>query len=328
MAKVKVGSARIDERGKATGGAAGDQTGKEVSTQDWYLHSKGWVCIRAKEPVVAAAIAATMKAACANPLIGYDQNQRNTLWDALKNKRFDLTKLTVKVETDCSALVRFCCAAAGIVPSNFTTATQISHLRATGAFDILTADKYTRQSAYLRKGDILVTKTKGHTVVVLNDGPKAYEGDVTLGTRALTLGSDGTDVAALQTLLAALGHDPQGIDGDYGPNTETAVKAAQKALGLTATGTASLATIAAIQAAADALTDPDEPDAAPEPEDETGLRVTGDTVNLRVGPGTDFDIVKAVKKGTVLAPVSAEGWRPVLVGGEVCWISEKYVEVA
>ena len=38
---VRVGSARIDEQGKATGGKAGDQTGGEVSTQAWYKHSKG-----------------------------------------------------------------------------------------------------------------------------------------------------------------------------------------------------------------------------------------------------------------------------------------------
>ena len=45
---VKIGSARIDENGKAHGGAAGDQTGKEVSTQSWYAHTKGWVLLRAK----------------------------------------------------------------------------------------------------------------------------------------------------------------------------------------------------------------------------------------------------------------------------------------
>ena len=50
---VKVGSARIDENGKAHGGKAGDQTGKEVSTQNWYLHSKGWRVFRAKNPSVA-----------------------------------------------------------------------------------------------------------------------------------------------------------------------------------------------------------------------------------------------------------------------------------
>ena len=39
---VIVGSARIDEKGNATGGQAGDQkSGKEVSTQNYYVHSKG-----------------------------------------------------------------------------------------------------------------------------------------------------------------------------------------------------------------------------------------------------------------------------------------------
>ena len=38
---VIIGSARIDERGKISGGAAGDQTGSEVSTQAFYVHSKG-----------------------------------------------------------------------------------------------------------------------------------------------------------------------------------------------------------------------------------------------------------------------------------------------
>jgi len=46
---VKLGSARIDENGQAHGGAAGDQIGKEVSTQSWYAHSKGWVLLRAKD---------------------------------------------------------------------------------------------------------------------------------------------------------------------------------------------------------------------------------------------------------------------------------------
>ena len=45
---VKIGSARIDERGKISGGKAGDQTGSEVGTQNWYKHSKGWrvLCFR------------------------------------------------------------------------------------------------------------------------------------------------------------------------------------------------------------------------------------------------------------------------------------------
>ena len=33
---VKIGHASIDERGKISGGKAGDQTGKEVCIRDWY----------------------------------------------------------------------------------------------------------------------------------------------------------------------------------------------------------------------------------------------------------------------------------------------------
>ena len=66
-----VGSARIDENGKAHGGKAGDQTGKEVSTQNWYLHSKGWRVFRVKNPSVAEKIAQCMERACKNSKIGY-----------------------------------------------------------------------------------------------------------------------------------------------------------------------------------------------------------------------------------------------------------------
>ena len=40
---VIIGSARIDENGNIHGGKPGDQTGREVSTQAWYQHRKGWV---------------------------------------------------------------------------------------------------------------------------------------------------------------------------------------------------------------------------------------------------------------------------------------------
>ena len=63
---VRIGSARIDENGKARGGKAGDQTGKEVSTQNWYKHNKGWRVFRAKDPKRAEMIAQDMQWACDN----------------------------------------------------------------------------------------------------------------------------------------------------------------------------------------------------------------------------------------------------------------------
>lgn len=70
---VKIGSAGIDENGKAHEGQAGDQTGREVSTQNWYLSSKGWRVFRAKNLSVAEKITPCMERACKNSKTGYDQ---------------------------------------------------------------------------------------------------------------------------------------------------------------------------------------------------------------------------------------------------------------
>lgn len=173
---VKIGSARIDENGNTQGGKAGDQTGKEVSTQNWYLHSKGWRVFRAKDPVTAEKIARDMQYACDNKNIGYDQGQRLTLYNVAKNVGFDCSKVTTKCETDCSALVRVCCAYAGVALPNFRTTNEGQVLLNSGAFTELKGVRYTNQSLYLKRGDILVTKTQGHTVIVLSDGAKVNGG--------------------------------------------------------------------------------------------------------------------------------------------------------
>ena len=210
---VKIGSARIDENGKAHGGKAGDQTGKEVSTQNWYLNSKGWRVYRAKNPSVAEKIAQCMERACKNSRIGYDQYERNSLYKAAEPFGFDVSRVITPCETDCSALVRVCCAYAGItgLPSGFRTGNMPSNLRQTGAFEELTGSKYQEQSVYLGRGDILVTKTSGHTVVVLTNGSK-YEGTLhhiayALGERVIKYGCEGEDVKLMQEMLVKLGYD-------------------------------------------------------------------------------------------------------------------------
>ena len=169
---VYLGSARIDENNRAKGGKAGDQTGKEVSTQKWYKHTKGWIVLRAKNSEKREKIALDMEKACRNPHIGYDQNQRLTLYNIAKQYDFDCGKVDKNCETDCSALVRVCCAYAGIEVGNFTTSNEVSKLMATKQFVELTDPKYTDSPNYLMRGDILVTRTQGHTVVVLTNGAK------------------------------------------------------------------------------------------------------------------------------------------------------------
>lgn len=167
---VYIGAARIDENGKARGGKAGNQNGREVSQYQWSKHSKGWIVLRPISREIGREIAYDMRAACENPCIGYDQGERLTLYNAARLVDFDCARVKKNVETDCSALVRVCCAYAGIMVSDFNTSNEASTLMASGYFVKLTDDKYTKQSDYLREGDILVTKTKGHTAVVLNDG--------------------------------------------------------------------------------------------------------------------------------------------------------------
>ena len=260
---VKIGSARIDENGKAHGGKAGDQTGREVSTQSWYLNSKGWRVFRAKNPAVAEKIALCMERACKNSKIGYDQYQRNTLYKVAEPLGFDTAKVATACETDCSALVRVCCAFAGILglPSDFRTGNMPSNLNKTGAFTELTGSKYQSQSTYLGRGDILVTKTSGHTVVVLSNGSK-YEGSVypveyALGDRTIRYGCEGQDVKLMQEMLLKLGYElgSWGCDGDFGDCTDLALRAFQKDSGLEQNGKAEKETLTALEKAVAALED-------------------------------------------------------------------------
>ena len=251
MMAVKVGSARIDENGKTHGGKAGDQNGKEVSTQAWYRHKKGWRVLRCKSADKADKIARAMQAACDNANIGYDQYQRDTLYNLAKTVDFDPAKIKTPCETDCSALVRVCLAYAGIMVENFRTPNEASILLHSGEFIELKESRYTDQSSYLRRGDILVTRTQGHTVVVLSNGSKAETTPAEETPRTiLKRGMKGDDVRRLQQRLMELGYalPRYGADGEYGSETVTAVKAFQRDRGLQVDGVAGEATLAALYA--------------------------------------------------------------------------------
>jgi hypothetical protein len=159
-----IGSARHDENGKLNG-VKGDQLQKnvndfkgEVSMQEFYVHSKGWYILRAKNTVHAHKIAERMVKACNNANIGYSQADRGAiLKDGIESAK--------KTNTDCSALVRQCVKeATGVDAGNFTTANEKTVLSATGLFEVLTYKKGDK----LVTGDILVTKSKGHTVIVIS----------------------------------------------------------------------------------------------------------------------------------------------------------------
>lgn len=332
MATVLIGSARIDERGKASGGQAGDQTGKEVSTQNWYDHSKRWIVLRPKDGTKAQKIAKGMRSACDNPNIGYDQTNNQSLWNLVKDKGFDPAKADKPCETDCARLVRVCCAYAGIMAGDFYTATEATVLMRTGEFIKLTDSKYTDAPDYLAAGDILVTRSKGHTAVVLSNG-KYYDGSAdeperALGDRILRDGDYGADVIELQTRLKAVGYDPGEIDGEFGPNTESAVKALQTAAGITVDGEFGPDSLAALVALEGTEDDPDEPVDDPEPEiDGLHVQVSGGNAYIRTGPGTQYDAMGVAHAGDKLTFANPDCWVPVRIGDRLGWISRKYAKV-
>ena len=293
---VRIGHASIDERGKAKGGAAGDQTGKEVCIRTWY--SKPWkVLLRAKDENVAERMAQACEAGCRNDNIGYDQNQRNTLHTQAQKTGYDLSKVG-KCETDCSAFMTVCAIAAGVTALEYsgnapTTSTMRAKFTASGAFSALTAAKYLTGTQYLKRGDILLAPGS-HTAMVLDTGAAAESGSgkivtiadiqrwagstpdgvygpntrkaivrkaqAAIGTaadgiwgknsraswRTLRRGDTGAAVKAMQAMLICRGFavGPDGADGDFGRNTENAVRGFQNCAaiavdGLCGKGTAS-----------------------------------------------------------------------------------------
>ena len=135
--------------------------------------------------------------------------------------------------------------------ADFYTATEASALLATGAFTELKDHKYTTSSMYLKRGDILVTKTKGHTAVVLSNGSEAgtSSGTGTKGSDGVYMfevdlvknGSTGSSVTLCQKLLKVNGYKGSNgkvlaIDGEAGANTVYAIRKYQDAKGLDVDG--------------------------------------------------------------------------------------------
>lgn len=248
---IIIGSARSDENNKLVNGAAGDQKQKsstndkigEVSMQNFYVHSKGWYILRAKDVKIANKLASAMKDACNNPYIGYDQNQRTGIITQLK-KYGSIAKIKTKTETDCSETVRACCIEAGFDPGDFNTASEVSVLSKTGKF--MDKISYTSSTA-IYNGDILVTKTKGHTVIVVEGNPRKTDNGTknttkksdkkipTLASPVIKKGDKGTQVKYLQQDLNYCGCSLT-VDGVAGDKTITALILWQKKNGLAVDG--------------------------------------------------------------------------------------------
>ena len=169
---IKIGQASRDERGRYSGGVAGDQDGQEVAIRTWY--NRPWnKVLRAKNPDVAEKIAKAMEDACRNDNVGYDQYERTTLYELCKANGWNIKAVNRPCETDCSALVAVCVNAAGVrVSGSIYTGNESAALLKTGEFELLEAPKYLLTDDYLKRGDILLYEFH-HTAIALDNGSKS-----------------------------------------------------------------------------------------------------------------------------------------------------------
>ena len=150
-------AARIDERGRAVGGRAGDQSGSELNCHT-LAGTGAWTYIlrppaKARERMIKEAYAAAK-----NNHIGYDQNQRTTLFTQAKAKKWDIAKITVDCECDCSSLIAVLCNCAGLsVSKDMYTGNQVAALTKVGF------TKLTYAESKLQRGDVIWRK--GHTEI-------------------------------------------------------------------------------------------------------------------------------------------------------------------
>lgn len=213
-----IGSARHDENGKYSGGKAGDQTGHEVETQEFYVHTYGWNVLRLKNTSLAEQLGNAMIIACGNNNIGYSQDRRT---DIFKEGIF----ASKSTSCDCSTLVKQCVNTIGIKCDIFTTANEVSKLQATGAF--LPTFKYT-YTKKLYKGDILVSCKKGHTAIVTSSPYTPYTKHAYIAKPTLKASkSVKAEVKILQDNLNKFGDQKLVVDGIYGSKTTNAVKNVQ-----------------------------------------------------------------------------------------------------
>lgn len=327
-----------DERGKYKGGTAGDQTGKEWQLRSWY--KRPWTCVlRWPDITVGTLIAQLGIQAALNNKIGYDQGQRDSYWKKLKAVGFIPSKITTPCEEDCTAGVNANIHAAayllGIepmkkIPETGVRSGNMRKLYSAAGFRVLTESKYTNGTDYLLPGDILLYDNH-HGATNITAGKKVaysytdvignleeYDGKTTpVGT--LKKGDKGETVKAMQQLLLRWKPDclPEfGADGDFGSETEKAVKAFQKSAGVEETGVYDSATEKLLQGAVFGF-----------------VLITGGSLNVRSAPGTKSKDIGTVHKGDLLVyqqqTKQAEGkdWYLIIYNNQNGWVSSKYAQL-
>ena len=246
--------ASIDENGKITGGVAGNQTGAELNTRATYSSSSNpWWSVIPRNTAVRLEMCRLAKAGVANPYIGYDQSQRNTVLIQAKKVGWDLGAVQVACEADCSSLLAtvMICAVYRVLGKEagdkvYAALYAGQNLPATGNFKekLATLGEYfTTGTASFTPGYGLVRN--GHAVIVVDalvSAGKLTSGassDVSIASSKYPCkGWTGEEVKRIQNALMSKGYSvgSSGSDGVFGDDTNAAVRKFQSDRGLEVDG--------------------------------------------------------------------------------------------
>lgn len=184
---VKIGHAAGSETGGREG-VSGDQTGREVRLDKWYVSGDGWGWyLEAKDPALRERMAVMMEQACANPGIGYSRTNRQAWYKSAKAHGGDVTQ--AQGDSDCSSLVSGIANLCGAnVKAGLSTATMLKAFKASGDFNIYNDADHLETDLFAKRGGIYLRV--GHTLMVLQDGKCAGDNDDTA-----------TDIAAPYVLI-------------------------------------------------------------------------------------------------------------------------------
>lgn len=167
---MKIAQASIDERGKISGGKAGNQSGRELNIST--NNSKWEYAIRAKDPKVRKNIPIIAKAGVNNRRIGYNQARRNDLWNQAKHF-LCIGGIYINTSCDCSSFVTTVLELAhysingkwlplDISNNCLTTSNMRSKLLSTGLFEVIKNPN----KEDIQVGDVLLNESKHCSIVI------------------------------------------------------------------------------------------------------------------------------------------------------------------
>lgn len=153
-----------NERQSTSGGQPGDQNKKEYALVSWY--SRPWSCIlRPPNKAIAKKLSAIATASALNNNIGYDQPRRHTFLQELSKVGYDPAKIKTPCEADCSSSTSSCIIATGhqlgevkLANLGLQTSSTIRSTLTKLGWECFTSSDYTRSSAKLQPGDVMVAE--------------------------------------------------------------------------------------------------------------------------------------------------------------------------